>query len=418
MSGVFLLKTTKMNNKPLYTLYFVLWLLLVTQVQSQDTVRVMYYNLLNFPDVTPSRCDTLRKILQYAKPDVFVVNELQSLYGANLILNQSLNVFGTTHYQKANFINGPDTDNLFYYNTNLFGFVSQQQLATPLRDISEYVVYYKPSVGTGDTIFIRFYSMHLKASSGPANEQQRQQEAAVLKNYLQQNNLNKNIIAGGDLNLYTSSEPAYITLTTSGIPLYDPVNSPGAWSGNAQFATLHTQSVRINSYLGGAGGGMDDRFDHILVSGDVLVGLNKIKYVQNSYWAYGQDGNRFNAELIIPQNNSLPDSVLKAMYNMSDHLPVIMKIYIDPLMSQVQKNNTHQQNIIFYPNPTNQKVSVRSTSKILIGEIYVTDIVGSKVFPLIETNENEGMELDFSPLPSGIYFLYHKNLVSKIIVEK
>ncbi len=399
-------------------MFFVFCFLFVPQVQSQDTVRVMYYNLLNFPDVTPSRCDTLRKILQHAKPDVFVVNELQSLYGANLILNQSLNVFGVTHYQKANFINGPDTDNMFYYNTNLFGFISQQQLATPLRDISEYVVYYKPSVGNGDTIFLRFYSMHLKASAGQANEQQRQQEAAVLKNYLQQNNLNKNIIAGGDLNLYTSAEPAYITLTSGGTPLYDPLNSPGIWGGNAQFATLHTQSVRINSYLGGSGGGMDDRFDHILVSGDMLVGLNKIKYVQNSYWAYGQDGNRFNAELIIPQNNSLPDSVLKAMYNMSDHLPVFMKIYIDPQMSQVQKNNTHQHNIILYPNPTNQKVFIQSLSKILPKEIYITNLVGSKVFPLIEIGENERIELDFSQLPSGIYFLYHKNLVSKIIVEE
>ena len=412
------MKTTIMNNKPHCTLYLVFFVLFITQVHSQDTVRVMYYNLLNFPDVTPSRCDTLRKILQHAKPDIFVVNELQSLYGANLILNQSLNVFGTTHYQKANFINGSDTDNMFYYNTNLFGFISQQQLATPLRDISEYVVYYKPSAGNGDTIFLRFYSMHLKASTGQANEQQRQQEVAVLKNYLQQNNLNKNIIAGGDLNLYASTEPAYITLTAGGTPLYDPLNSPGAWSGDAQFASLHTQSVRINSYLGGAGGGMDDRFDHILVSGDVLTGLNKVKYVQNTYWAYGQDGNRFNAELIIPQNNSLPDSVLKAMYNMSDHLPVFMKIYIDPLMSQVQKNNPHQHNIILYPNPTNQKVLIQSLSKILPKEIYITNLVGSKVFPLIEIDENERIKLDFSQLPSGIYYLYHKNLVSKIIVEE
>jgi len=391
-------------------------LILCGRLAAQDTVRVMYYNLLNFPDNTPQRCDTLRKIVQHAKPDVFVVNELQSLYGANLILNQSLNAFGISYYKKANFVDGPDTDNGFYYNSNIFEIKSQQQLITPLRDISEYVVYYKPSAPSGDTIFLRFYSMHLKASAGQANEQQRQQEAAVLKNHLLQNNLNKNIIAGGDLNIYTSVEPAYITLTSSGIPLYDPINMPGAWGGNAQFAAYHTQSVRINSYLGGSGGGMDDRFDHILVSGDIMAGLNKIKYISNTYWAYGQDGNRFNGELIFPQNNSLPDSVIRAMYNMSDHLPVFMKIIIDPLMSNIQGNNLQNTNPIVYPNPSNGKLIVRSNNTIHPYNISITNIVGEKIYPPSEFVQGE-VTIDFSLFPKGIYFLHIGPQILKAVIE-
>ena len=43
------------------------------QFYSQDTLNIMYYNLLDFPVSQPDRIDTLKKILSYTKPDVFVV---------------------------------------------------------------------------------------------------------------------------------------------------------------------------------------------------------------------------------------------------------------------------------------------------------------------------------------------------------
>ena len=52
---------------------------------SQDTLKVTYYNLLNFPSSQQDRIDTLVKILDFIKPDIFVVNELTSFNGGALI---------------------------------------------------------------------------------------------------------------------------------------------------------------------------------------------------------------------------------------------------------------------------------------------------------------------------------------------
>ena len=127
----------------------------------------MYHNVLNFPGLSPDRADTLRKILQYSKPDVYIVNELESEVGADLILDNGLNVFGATNYSRATFIDGYDTDNGLFYNSDKLGLVDQLQLGTVLRDISVYQLYYKaPNLtAQSDTIYFWFFSCHLKAGS-------------------------------------------------------------------------------------------------------------------------------------------------------------------------------------------------------------------------------------------------------------
>ena len=100
----------------------------------QDTIKVTYYNLLNFPQQQADRIDTLKKILSNINTDVFVVNELTSFNGGALIKNNALNVNGISYYSSAVFYDGPDTDNLLYYNSNKLGLHSQQQIPTDLRD--------------------------------------------------------------------------------------------------------------------------------------------------------------------------------------------------------------------------------------------------------------------------------------------
>jgi len=123
---------------------------------AQDSLRIMYYNLLNYPDTSPERADTLRKIVHYAKPDIFVINELQTEAGADLILSQSMNQLGVLSYQRVAFIDGNDTDNMLYYNSDKLGFISQTQVNTTLRDFSEYILYYKsPGLSaSSDTVYL------------------------------------------------------------------------------------------------------------------------------------------------------------------------------------------------------------------------------------------------------------------------
>jgi len=310
-------------------------------IQAQDTARVMFYNILNFPTggggVT-DRIDTLQKIIAYAEPDVLLVCELVNSSGSADILNDALSTGGINYFQAANFVTNQSTSNalhnMCYFNSNLFGFDSQLEITTDLRDVNQYILYYQdPNLAlTQDTTFIDFYATHLKAGTGPTNRNRRNMEAIDLRNHINGNTTSRNAVFGADLNVYNSNEPAYQTLVSSGNdPFVDPIAMPGNWSNNASFADIHTQSTRGSVSLGGASGGMDDRFDQILISSQVVSGVDRVQYIPGSYTALGQDGNHFNLAINAPPaNTSVPQTIASALFYMSDHLPVILDLELRP----------------------------------------------------------------------------------------
>jgi len=306
----------------------VLWC--IVGFSQTDTATIMYYNVLNYPGSTGSRVQYFRQINQYVKPDLILITELVSNEGAQTLLNQGLNVYGETKYQKALFINGDDSDNMLFYNSDKFTLYSQDTIDTELRAINEYVLYYNVQTPVVDTIFFHLYVAHLKSSTG--SEQVRLAEVMQFKNHVNGKPNIENMIFGGDLNFYNaSSEPAYWALINDGLYPLNDVLPAGDWHDDAAYATIHTQSPRTTQFGGGATGGMDDRFDFMLFSDDILSGSNNISYINNSITAFGNDGQHFNAALTdSPVNTSLPDSIIQALYNMSDHLPVFSKFIIQP----------------------------------------------------------------------------------------
>lgn len=319
-------------------LFCSLCLSLFNKTFAQDTLEVMYYNVLNYPGSTPERVDYFRTINQYIKADIIVVNEVLSESGATMLLQDGLNVYGSNFFQRAAFTDGPDTDNMLYYNSNKLVLYSQNTIETELRLINEYILYYKTDTYSpiDDTTFFRFYTAHLKASEGSTNEQKRLAEVLEFKDHINGIPNARNIFFGGDFNFYESAEPAYQSLINDGIyPLNDPLPA-GDWHDDGNYAMIHTQSPRKVQFGGGASGGMDDRFDFILYSDDVVDGTNGVTYIPNSCYAFGNDGNHFDISLLSPPvNTSLPDSIMQALYYMADHLPVLCKI-------EVQLPATHQ----------------------------------------------------------------------------
>ena len=312
-------------------LFCIIYLSPFNRLAAQDTLKVMYYNILNYPGSTPERVDYFKTISQYIRADIILVNEILSESGAELLLQDGLNVYGSNHYQRAFFTNGYDTDNMLFYNNEKLVLFSQDTIETALRLINEYVLYYKTDLysPTTDTTFFYFYSAHLKASTGSTNEQKRLAEVLEFKEHLTNKPEAENVFFGGDFNMYSSSEPAYQALINDGLfPLNDPLPA-GNWHNNEIYSIIHSQSTRTAQFGGGASGGIDDRFDFILYSDDVVDGYNGVSYIPNSCFALGNDGYHFNSSLIdSPQNTSVPDSVLQALYYMSDHMPVLCKIEV------------------------------------------------------------------------------------------
>lgn len=304
-------------------------------------VRIVSYNLLNFPNGRndcgagnvnlPNRSDTLRKIMQYLKPDIFVSCEIQTEAGCDSVLNRALNVFGTTHYQRAQWIpngNGGDLQNMLFYNAAKLTLKEQRIISTSPRDLSHYILYINDNTlpQHHDTCFIEVVMCHLKAGSASSDLSDRAQQTAMLRTILNGRPQGRHLFVCGDLNTYRSSEVCYQNLVSGGTNfLKDPLNAPGNWTSNSSFGYLHTQSPRTSGSTDcGITGGLDDRFDHILVSQNVLNGANALQFVSNSYKAVGNDGNHYNQSILSGSNSQYPDSVVRALYYASDHLPVKM----------------------------------------------------------------------------------------------
>jgi hypothetical protein len=264
------------------------------------------------------------------------------------------------------------------------------------------------------TIVLRIYSNHLKASQGEENEQRRLAEATTLRNYLNGLPEGTEFVVVGDMNLYTSSEPAYDMLIgepTNVGRSYDPINTPGDWNNNGEFAAVHTQSTRGGSY-----GGMDDRFDFILAS-STLFDTTAFQYIEGSYTPFGNDGNHFNLGINEGENTAVPDSVADALYNASDHLPVFLDLLVHPAISASDHSGIPRYDFRLcpnHPNPFNSQTVIRyeiaSPGQI---RLQVFDLLGRRVATLAEGFQQPGAHIvrfDATGLASGTYFYSLSNL--------
>ena len=297
--------------------FFLFALHTISVAQTFDTLRIATYNLLNYPGSTSAvRNPEYRKVLSNVNPDVLVVQEMTSATGMTQFKSQVLNNSLPDTFSAIPFNDGPDTDNGLFFKASKVEYIGATYLPTSLRDIAIYTL--KPS-NSPDTL--RICSLHLKASQGSANEQQRLAEATTLRNYLNSLPTGSEFIVAGDFNIYVSSEPAFQKLTgnetNNNGRAKDPLDLVGPWHDDFTFAPYHTQSPRMRQFDGGATGGMDDRFDMLLISysmdDNILV---------STYTAYGNDGNHFNDSINRLPNGAVPDSIAKALHNASDHLPV------------------------------------------------------------------------------------------------
>lgn len=331
------------------TLFTILLIVFGLYTSAQDTLKIMQYNLLNYNNYTyyctatnnnvTNKDGYLQTIIDYTLPDIFSVNEIEeSNTTLDHLLNTVMNSNGRDYYARANRTNYANSDiiNAIYYDTCKLVLYSQDVVvgASVLRDINIYNFYFKSNdlATGGDTAWVTCIVMHLKAGSYTSDEDQRASEVSLLMNYLNALNEPGNYLVMGDFNVYSDDEECFQNLINhpnSNIRFNDPINKTGSWNNNSYYADYHTQSTHSVSNDCAASGGMDDRFDWILASTDIITGGELVKYVPGSYYALAQDGDHFNSALTSsPTNTLVPSTVLNALYNNSDHLPVIMKLAI------------------------------------------------------------------------------------------
>ena len=187
------------------------------------------------------------------------------------------------------------------------------------------------------------YNVHMKSGNTTTDQNRRDMEAQNIRNNANSLSGNRQIMAVGDFNWQSSAQAAWGTLTDSTANntgrFFDPIQTPGSWNNNESFRFVHTQDPV-------GGGGMDDRFDAILMGGGLgdnvgteYVGAFGTAYStttwndpNHSYRVWGNDGTSFNTALTVNGNSMVGASIAQSLIDAastSGHLPVFADIRYD-----------------------------------------------------------------------------------------
>lgn len=318
-----------------------------------DSVRIATYNLLHYGRPQANRYTLkntfLQPILATIKPGIICFNEIDTTLPGGLDTLNTIMPSPMLHGGVHNTTNSDILDGLFW-KSGKFKLIHETIIASYVRDIVAYDLYYDdPLLATiHDTVKLKVITAHLKSSNAVADRVTRDTETRRVVRYLDKLTDTTNFVMMGDFNLYKSSEAAYQNLTANSnvlSRLNDPVNMPGSWDGNAIFAALHTQSPRTTQLSDeGASGGLDSRFDFLLVSDAMLNGWKGLKYIPGSYTVFGNDGLHFNRALTdTPAHLSLTAAIIQALYNNADHLPVFADFTITPPLRKVPNSVSNRE---------------------------------------------------------------------------
>ncbi|MBN2279543.1 MAG: endonuclease/exonuclease/phosphatase family protein [Candidatus Marinimicrobia bacterium] len=401
----------------------------------ENRVRLVTYNLENYGGdgynnkTETSRNPHYRTIINAIDPDILVVQEIYGAFDGdsrflNDVLNHENNIYASAFIDQKNDANGNDVwhDIGVYFKNQMFQPLSIREVEMSegyLRDALEVKLKYNE---TGDTIIV--YGLHFKAGESEAAE--RQQEARKLRNYLNTLPENTTFVVCGDFNIYTSSEEAWKRLTEEQQDddgrVFDPVEQVGNWHNNSYYKAIHTQSTRYES------GGLDDRFDFILISGGIKE-HHKIEYIPGTYTAFGNDGNHFNDSVNWQTNNSVSSEIADALYAAADHLPVYADFDFTGTVGVVEEI-TQPDNFVLeqnYPNPFNPRTTIAfqvpfpSHIKLAVYDLMgneITTILNREMGPGRYHQVWDGTDNNHRRAASGIYFLLFQSSSGAKISQK
>ena len=402
---------------------------IVHPIIAQDTLTVMQYNLLEYGNYnsgfadcyetnnnTQHKDECIRLLLDYVKPDIFTVCEFgatQSLL--NDFLRHNLNINGVNYWQSDNIINYANSNiiNHIFFDSRKMGLKKHVALRTNPRDTDVYELYLKtPSLTAGDTIRLVCIVAHPKAGQGYESSRRALMQTAM--DYVNQHYPSDNVLIMGDFNMYRASESGYKLLTQTysnpNICFMDPVaivGGVGEWNNNNEFAVFHTQSTRRLSDECFSPGGLDDRFDFILMADEIAFSYNHLRYVQGSYKAIGNDGHHFDQSVNQGYNSAVPAELAEALFDASDHLPVTMKIAVDVHLS-IDEHEAQSLFASVAPNPASQQTNVHffnSSEGIILFELF--SLQGQLMYreSCYFDQGQQQYELNLQELTEGFYLL-------------
>ena len=416
------------------TVLFLFLVLFTSLNYGQTRIKAMMYNVLNYSDSEVSRNKTpfLSTILGEVKPDLFMVCEMIDEIGSNYLFENSIIPFNE-NFQKAPFEENQSgsysLQQMVYYNTEKLILEETRVITADTRDINQYTFKINTENLNTNPITIEVFVTHLKASTGSSNRQRRLNSIQSFVSYTNNIADDSYVLFAGDLNFYTSNEEGYQHLIDDrnpiviidpidrptpnfpddGIDYYENYNSTYFWN-NSSFRDIHSQSTRTSN-IGfiddsGSTGGLDDRFDFIMMSKNFNTSTS-LYYVNDSYKVVGNNGNCYNSFISNPNcSGGYSQTLRDALIEFSDHLPVVMEIETP--------ENTLSTNLISETNFIGSNIIkdyLKITSPNDINNLKIYSITGQLIDVKLSKNTgNDTIIIDVKHISKGIYYLSHQKL--------
>ena len=388
----------------------------------EDSIKVMSYNLTNYGNIT-TECTSanngltlknpeFKTIIKYINPDILGVCEMNTnpAIATNFLANV-LNTDGVTHFKRSNPQPEPSgtLTSVLFFNSEKLTLKFQSYANTSVRLVHHYRLYLNTeSLATGDTVWINILACHLKAGTASTDVSTRASMATAVRNYLNSFPKKENCMILGDFNVYRSSEAAFQTLTSAGTnPTYqflDPINRVGTWTANSTFADVHTQCPILSGNVCFSGGGLDDRFDFILMNRHLLFDSARLVYMPGTYKAIGNDGLHYNKSInTSPTNTSAPAAVINSLVKASDHLPVVARLKLTgTFVSNVEMRSINHSVVTYFQSNTLKLSGLESNR---LEKILVFDMNGKIIYDGKGKPDGEEILVDFPGAKTGIYNL-------------
>ena len=406
--------------------FFVLFVCFAFILNAQTNIKAMFYNTLNYNSDTQSqeRTSYLKTILDDIQPDIFMICELKNEIASNYLFENAVLPFNA-NFSKAEFKPSESPAKsllqMIYYNSNKLELEYNEVIPTGIRDINHYTFIIKSENSTDEITRIEVFVTHLKASRGNENMQKRLASVENFTRELDRLPEDSFVIFAGDFNFYTSNEPGFqkIIDKNNSIQLIDPIDrlcpafpenginyfnednydSTYFWN-NESFADVHSQSARNGQVNGdGSGGGMDDRFDFIMMSKNFTTS-STLSYKTDSYKTVGNNSNCYNSFVSNSTcTGEFSQELRNALYFFSDHLPITMEMEFEA-SALITENNR----ILNFVDTNIAKNSIEINLSKKVNQILIYNQLGQNVFHLKNVN-SKTLKIDTESLANGIYYI-------------
>ncbi len=345
--------------------------------ESQAQLRIACWNITNGRGTTlvGSRATAFQTSIfgvfqgRSMSPDVILIQEMFDSSGLIAFVNLLNSAPGSpgdwAAYPWPTGVSLPDSQSVTVYRTSKVIPAGPVVVVaggglSPLPPRNTYRFDFYPSGYVNQQSLISAYNVHWKAGSAGSDESRRLAEAQIIRQDANSLSPRGGIIVAGDFNISSSSAGSYNEIIGNKLDntgrVFDPINSPGSWGDNHVYEFIHTQDP-WTSDPNSTNVGMDDRYDFIMMSQELLDG-DGLHYIGNSNLAYstttwndpnhsyrswGNDGGSWTfasgswrSQAIRVNGNTMvgptiAQALINSTGNQTGHLPIFADLRVPPV---------------------------------------------------------------------------------------